>query len=754
MGMLSIPVPTVVGQSVRAAKGRPVANGGRGMNLVKLTRKDDDRGWHRIFTEDSGAVSESPMPRPSSSVASLDVPDSWEEIDNGTSMLPIPAAEGMDVEGDSEWLEDMAKDAVGRERSEDGTPKIAIPGDSLARDSTKVEREEVDEAVVLVSLDRLCGYHVTADAAPLCARQLRLELLGHQCAAPNSLGESREHIPEWSSTLTHPCSSTPGSFEYFVEQTATLFEIGAAVHATVKRGPVFADDLLEEFDIANATHFKQVAANAGDSCNSDTWVAIAYPPETLELRDGCTHNKFLDITAPISARPRSTPPWALYQSPFETMPISHNADGPPIDVDDLRGGDDGRGYDDDDDDDDDDDVCSSTSSSPSSPYRVVGLLRRLLLVCSQPLPWKIAMDEEIVKLGDNVGESMRRRRMQLWRDQRGRRIQQLDEVRSLIVEKQSEFETELDNILRRKEGFNKVRTTMSSRAREADTYSGFSVLEADDGTLAGTNLVPAADICAASPAATLTSGQALDAKEAHTRDMIEVFVTKLDHIDDLYGALLDEEELEEKEEEEREDADRRGGAGEGGAVKEVEDEKVYSREAREDDCGFLKSHESIWVSTTLPMDGSCRGGEDDYLTTNMQAPLLASIAAERRGNGHREQQVLRPAGSRREGVAEVNKSRLAGDIAANHSSKGALFENRTSRDSNEKDKGKLGRLLKAEEEAAARVEADAMPRELRLEVLDSILAMVIGRLPRRPSTPESSHFAMLSAIHAAIKRNW
>ena len=56
---------------------------------------------------------------------------------------------------------------------------------------------------------------------------------------------------------------------------------------------------------------------------------------------------------------------------------------------------------------------------------------------------------------------------------------------------------------------------------------------------------------------------------------------------------------------------------------------------------------------------------------------------------------------------------------------------------------------------SARVKEDAeLSHELRLEVLDSILAMVLGSLARRPTTPEPLHFEMLAGIHAAVKKKW
>ena len=56
--------------------------------------------------------------------------------------------------------------------------------------------------------------------------------------------------------------------------------------------------------------------------------------------------------------------------------------------------------------------------------------------------------------------------------------------------------------------------------------------------------------------------------------------------------------------------------------------------------------------------------------------------------------------------------------------------------------------------AAAPAGDEQLAADLRLELLDAILAMVVGRLARRPTISEATHYSMLGAIHVSTRKNW
>ena len=696
-----------------------------------------------------------------------------------------------------------------------------------------------DEPVVLVNLDSLCGFAVQPRDAPALAKRLTADLHGTPAE-----GGGR--------------GSSGGAA--FVGRVTELFDIGAAIHATRRAGPCFADDLLA---LARGAPLPRPLPppppEAEGGPRQPTWVAVGYPP-SVEVDQG-----------PL-ARDVSVPTHHLWRDLFSDPAKAAAAAATAASAAAFAGGD-GDG----------DDgrplppppplLLPSTADRSLPHWRALGLVRQALRCCSQPLPWKAAMDGELVKLGLDAARRCEALRAERWAAQREARVDQLDEVRELLLAQQRSFEKRLAGVVAKRDAladaargggggaFGPRAAKVATRA--SDTFAGFVELADDDGNV----LRPAAAAAAAASgsadglgggsaaaqsvaaAALKADGEALALEEARLRHTLEHLSGKLDEVDDLYGLLLDEMDEEAADGGEGEggkdgeDGEGFGGGGEGGEVGSDDEDEGDVDDDGEGGCD--DGGEEGWGESGL-CDGSSTGATRGNATTNRQrrkkgraggdsggsgggasvegvdAATAAQVAHESSGDASGGggasaslveespqpspatvpeppppaaaattappgggRRPMRPGGSRagvgrgaRGGAGETAEERstreaaeaaaaaaieaaaeAAADAAANAASKAAAEAAADEAVAKAATTRRAVALSAAAAAAAAgaavaSLPSKAEPAALRLEVLDAVLAMVLGRLPRRPGLSDGDHFASVSALHGALRDAW
>ncbi len=728
----------------------------------------------------------------------MDAEGDWESLADSGAILPAfnettNESPPVDEPSETDWLQpsDSSFGATAPTTTASATTASAAASpphrsSSSSKESTEEATTKAhihDDAVVLVSLDRLLGYRVPVAATAQYARQLRRDLL-----------------LEDQGTVHAPSLLPSDKLRHFVRKTGELFESGAAIHATKNAGPVFADDLLDDLGIPK----------------DDSWGAEqSAPPPASPHKDAFPVAPGRDAAATISAAaaargipqlalprtldattrgkelaPPSPPPPPYRGGAWITLPypnVSMVSLVPPREPregegetsgetsgEGARPGDDeGNGYD------DDDDTpqalwrqlcrCSSSgrrvsdrggvgTAKPKSPYRSVRALQKMLRVCSQPLPWKVAMNEELVKLGDAVGEAMYVARARDWQGQREARIEQLDEVRDFFLEKKEQFEAKLDDVMVRQDARD-----------EAEGASFFGRNAFGDASKRGGG--------GHSEGSGRPRDDELLLEETRARQMIAMLDEKLDGVDDLYNRLLDEDEEEEAAAEDtkgeatvsrREDADdEKSTAGRIDARDEGGDPAVAapSPHDTEQERGSMSAGE-VRGHASCPSGGG--GGSPN--PTGSTAEAAGGGATGAKGQQQRRAVSLRPAGS---AAAKPHDRGASGGAGAGGSSYRSSATTAATDELNDTAGGndnegddpaaaknkKLalasdGRGSAALGAAAPAVGDEQLAADLRLELLDAILAMVVGRLARRPTISEATHYSMLGAIHVSTRKNW
>jgi hypothetical protein len=396
----------------------------------------------------------------------------------------------------------------------------------------------------------------------------------------------------------------------------------------------------------------------------------------------------------------------------------------------------------------------------------VARLRSVVRGCSMPLPWKCAMDREVQALGRRVGASMRAARAETWRRQRQARVDQLDDVRELLLVQKDKFERQLDGASARRDDL--------LDARSSGTFAGFAALALDededgDGGAENGKAGKAKEVATAPPlplppppppaneAQTKAQAAALALEVAQCRAMVSELEARLDTVDDLYGLLLDEEEDQEDEDEDEDDKDDRevaesaeaGAAGNESGPGKEEDETAAQAATEDGDRSSRRSMEPTSAAAAATASAAGASG------TGSGLPSLPLPGADR------IRRALRPAtGAARQGAgpeagtpAAVALQAAAAAEAAAEAEAAAL---RAAAEAAVRQR-QAARAAAAQAEAAgARVSgalAQSAPR-LRLDLVDAICAMALGRLPKRPRVAADAHLGHLAWLHADLRQHW
>ena len=796
---LSLSLTPEMAEALRNAKGRSTETTvSSSSNLVKLTRKSDTAKAKslRIYddetssSEKAGAASvsdESCLDESTKFSTSTDVPDAWDDPD---AVIALPDKSDFQASGTENKSSSSSFASLPRnlEDVDDFLAPARLPK-APAHTDTPLKASvstELDEPVILVNLDQLCGFRVQPEQAAEFAQQLQKDLLGQEASSPT--GDTNEEPANGEAPTTAAATATAGSLRggaRFLARSSELFEIGAAIHATRRKGPRFTDEFVAAAAAARAANPPKTsskskgnssdatlvassatigsnnsAVSGGTSPNNNSgedalWVSVRYPAVLPDSSSQGSSSKE-DIAVPTAD---------LWQQLHQNK---------STEVDDK-------------------DSSSNSSSGDGFFGTAVLRLRELVRSCSMPLPWKCAMDAEVCSLAARVASSMRLARAEKWRRQRPARVHQLDEVRDLLLAQKEKFERQLDAASFQRDAL--------LDDKNSGTFAGFAALasedeeEGDDSSSGGRKkkaVKAKAEEQEEEPAPVRAAGEteasaaALELEVAQCRSMVFELEARLDTVDELYGLLLDEEEEEEEEEEgsENDDDDDDNSDNEdedvdddattsfprGMGLNSASAAAVAANEADADTpppapvtaaAGATSSNSSSSGLPSAPLPGAGRA----------QRSLRpgASVAAKRgaAGGGGGGGGAVEDAAATDGGNAANDDDESAAAAAALRAENAAVLRAAAV--------AQAKRQLEAEQaETAAAAHADAraaaaqaealgarvsgaldMPLpSLRLDLVDAICAMALGRLPRRPTVTQAAHFAHLAWLHADVRQVW
>ena len=813
---LSLSLTPEMAEALRNAKGRSAETTASSSNMVKLTRKSANGQAKslRIYDEGAGSASTSDENTSEESTkfsTSSVVPDAWDDPD---AVIALPNKSDFQSsianDGSSSSSSSVALDDDDEFLTPARLPKAPVHTEASQKANGSTA---LDEPVVLVNLDQLCGFRVQPEQAAEFAQQLQKDLLGHEAAKLESSSQHDGDAAEESASVKASTAATASSLKggaRFLARSSELFEIGAAIHATRREGPRFTDEFVAAAAAARTSNPNPKNSNKGEGKSSSSveaplaagndrsssgsssgiasggangtngsndnedalWVSVRYPALLPDSSQG----------PPSQAAEVAVPTTELWRQLHENKSI-----GAVANPDFAH---------------DNDNENNSSSGGYFGP--AVLRLRELVRSCSMPLPWKGAMDAEVCSLAARVASSMRLARAEKWRRQRPARVHQLDEVRDLLLAQKDTFEKQLDAASFQRDAL--------LDDKNSGTFAGFAALALEDDGEDGEASTKSrkkkavkakaekegeeegpAPVPPSTAGDTQASAAALELEVAQCRSMVVELEARLDTVDELYGLLLDEEEEEDMEE---------GGSENGDDVDGSDDDDKEASFSRGMGLNSVPAAASGTVS--IANEGA------------LELPQpVASTAASSSSSGlpsaplpgaDRAQRSLRPgaSGSAKRGAAGGASAAADDDDATNAANDDENDDDNESAAAAALKAEKAAMLraaaveqakrqLQAEEEAAAAksqlspsssssltqsssssaqgdaqaaaAQAEALGARvsgalemplpsLRLDLVDAICAMALGRLPKRPAVSQEAHFAHLAWLHADLRKEW
>jgi len=781
---LSVRIPPEMADALRSQKGRAVAeNASSNPNMVKLTPKS------------SKPVPASPNEdKPEGTAAGDSLPDSWEDyIDDSSSGCGFVTgrkdASARPRLQDIHRLVDLTPTDSNEDECEDQNASVgAVLLEETAEPFSASKR--LDEPCIFVNLDKLCGFKISTEQAGAVAARLKQDLLGTgdsgvAAATSNAAAAATSDNSEKAQPAVQSAQVAAQVGEAFIARTAELFEMGVAVHATRKSGPAFSDDFMPTSDpptggsniSSSSSSSDNAGIKAGDknggaqpeeeeaqlSLERDvTWVAIPYPPV---LPTGAMPGR--PTAAAAAGRPDDescsksslvVPTAELWRGLFDAQKKERGGGSER-----RKGGGGGE------------------VEGEDEPL-VLSRLRALVRSCSQPLPWKVAMSEELCALAGKVGCAMRGKRAARWAKERDDRVEQLDEVRVFLIDQLREFQDKVadvtakrDALQEQQEAANGGSSSGASSAAMPETFAGFTELLDDDGN----RMAAAASASAAEAGAaenTQVSRDEAESKplreeelavaEAQARAMVDALSDKLDQVDTLYSALLDEDCEEEREgndddDDGDDDSDEGCGVDSGGRGENTQESAAKETAAAAAPPTLPPPPPETAAAPSLPQPPpagakagrvSLRPGSGSS-GAHKKGAAAAAVEEEGAGVNGGELEESRDAGADHKGGGARDDVDCPRQKEAEVVEEGGSEEGGGGGEGGRDGVEHGGSAKGGKEGGGDDAEAEADPA-LLLGVVDQVLAMVLGRLPRRPGTRQSAHFHRLATLHALVRAQW